>query len=267
VSLVSGLRSGIRSILRSGLNPADTNVIAGVTRDASSGIYCPASSTEWTTFLAAAGDAAGGPACIWGFQDASLQIVDATGLATLGSVNGSPTFQSPVTGWTRTSLRFTEATAGQRAFNNATAPNPNTTSTFVLMIAEFPAVAPGGTRGVVTKVTAGGGHVDLAATGKLSLVDGATTAAANSILGGARLLAYQTDLTHSASVLYTESEKVTGTFAAPGSGNVIGFAGLFPGTAPGIAILYAVEFSGAAAERSTAQVRNLIQFLGFNPLW
>ena len=54
MSLVSGLRSGVRSVLRSGLNPSDGGApdpLAGVTRDAISGWYFPASAAEWTLLM------------------------------------------------------------------------------------------------------------------------------------------------------------------------------------------------------------------------
>lgn len=266
MSLVSGLRSGLRSALRSGLNPSDASAIVGVTRDSASGRYFPASSTEWTLLMAAAGLATGNPTSCWNCQEASGTIADAFGVADLAPTPTPPDYQSPVLGYTRTALRFTDSVANQRMFNNSTAPNPNSTSTLIGAVIEFSAVAPGGTRGVVTK-TGTGTAIEINTAGSLLLVDGGSAATAVSVIGGIQLVWFQTNITASTSKLYTLSEELIGTFAAPASGAFIGAGGIVPATATGMGVLQMFEFSSTAAELTKNQLRALTQTLGWAPAW
>jgi hypothetical protein len=168
VTLFSGYRSGLRSTLRSGLNPSDVAgfpIVAGVTLDALLGWHAPATAAEWTLTMAASG-LSGNPTVAWNFQDASGSPTDFMGGGVVLGVNAAPTYQSPSSGATRVGIRFTEATAGQRMFNNSGAPNPGTTSTLVGAYIEFPAVAPAALRGVITK-TATTPRVAHNTTGKL----------------------------------------------------------------------------------------------------
>ncbi len=266
MSLVSTLRSGLRSTLRSGLNPSDSSAIVGVTRDATSGQYFPANSTEWTTLMTAAGLATGDPTSCWNCQEASGSIIDAFGVADLVTTPTAPSYQVGSVGYTRLGLNFTDGTANQRMFNNSTAPDPHATSTLIGAVIDFSAIAPGGTRGVITK-TATGAAMEINTSGSLVLVDGGSAATATSVLGTIQLVWFQTNITASRSAIYSIYEELVGTYALPASGAFIGAGGIVPATAPGMNVLYMVEFSSTAAELTKNQLRTLSQTLGWAPAW
>ncbi len=73
----------------------------GVTRDATSGWYVPASAAEWTTFLTGTGIAA--PTNAWGCQDTSGSLAALIGSVSL-AVTGTPTYRSFLTGWSRVAV-------------------------------------------------------------------------------------------------------------------------------------------------------------------
>jgi hypothetical protein len=178
-------------------------------------------------------------------------------------VNAAPTYQSPSTGWSRVGIRYTDGTASQRMFNNSGAPNPGTTSTLTLAYIEFPASAPAALRGVITK-TATTPRIAHNTTGKLQLVDGATSDLVNAIGTGVKLVWFLTDITNSRSAVYTETEEFIGTYALPASGSFLGFAGTTPAVAGAQNYLYAAEFAGTAAQLTKAQIRTLSTTLGWS---
>jgi hypothetical protein len=216
--------------------------------------------------MAAAGLATGNPTVAWTLQDASGNPTDFMGGSVVLGVNAAPTYQSPVPGYSRFGIRFVDGTASQRMFNNSAAPNPALTSTLVFAVVQFPSSAPAAARGIITK-TATTPRVALNTTGKLQLVDGGTSDLVNSILGATRPIMFLTQLTALASKVFTDQEKFSGTFGVPAAGAFIGFAGTAPAVAADTAFLYAAEFSGTAAELSDAQVKTLLQTLGWTIGW
>jgi hypothetical protein len=263
-----GLQFGIQFGTQFGVNFAGstTPVIPGVTRDATSGIYAPATASEWTTFLAAfqvaTGISVANPTVAWNFQDAAGNPTDFMGGSVVLGVNAGPTYQSPSTGWSRVGIRFTDGAASQRMFNNSGAPDPSATSTLVLCYIDFPAAAPVAARGVVTK-TATTPRVAHNTTNKLQVVDGATADMANPIGSGVKPLWLQTDIPNTLSKVYSDTEEFIGTYALPAAGAFIGFAGTTPAVAGNHNYLYACEFTGTAAQLTKAQIRSLTQFLGW----
>jgi len=267
-----GLAVGPRVGIAAGINadpiapPPSSSVIAGVTRDALSRVYCPSSPAEWTAFMAAAPLATGNPQCAWTCQDPGGTPTDVMGGGVPLAPNAAPAFQSPVAGWARTAIRFTDGAASQRLFNNFSVPDPSLTSTLAVAIVDFPAVAPAGVRGLIAK-TATTPRLALSTTGRLQLVDGATAELASSVLGGVHVLAFQTNLTAGTSKVFTDQEKFTGTFTVPAAGAFLGFGGVVPAAAAGVALLYLALFAGAAAELVDAQVKTLLQTMGFPIPW
>lgn len=238
-----------------------------VTKDATSGIRCPASSAEWTSLMSVAGLATGNPGSLWLDQQASGSIADSIGAVTCTLDVASPTYQSAVTGWSRLSLRNTDGTSLQRWFNTTTAPNPRTTSTLQFAYIEFPAAAPVLQRGIMAKAGAGAQDVRLDTTGKIAFVDGATTLTANVVSNAVHPVMFLTNITNSTSKLFLDTEKVTGTFVLPANGAFIGFGAVSTATAAGCAFLYSGEFSGAAAELTDAQIKTILQTLGWTIPW
>jgi hypothetical protein len=69
------------------------------TVDAASGIAVPASATEWTDFIAANGLSVAVPDHLWLCQETSGDLADSIGVVPMSVVNMS--YQTAVTGWTR----------------------------------------------------------------------------------------------------------------------------------------------------------------------
>src|ERR1044072_8995183 len=83
----------------------DTNAasMSGVSRDATSGKYVPASADEWTQTRAAAGILSGNPSSLWLCQT-NGSVDDAIGAVTL-SESGVVSYQQSVTGWAGQGVR------------------------------------------------------------------------------------------------------------------------------------------------------------------
>lgn len=246
---------------------APTTSVLLVSKDATSGIRCPAGSAEWTSLMTIAGVATGNPGSLWLDQEASGASADSIGAVTCTMDVALPAYRSAVTGWSRLALRNSDGTSLQRWFNNSTAPNPRTTSTLQFSYIEFPAAAPALQRGIMAKGGAGAQDVRLDTTGKIAFVDGATTLSTGVISNAVHPVLFLTNITNSTSKLFLDTEKITGTFVLPANGSIVGFGALSTATAAACAYLYSGEFSGAAAELTDAQVKTLMQTLGWTIPW
>lgn len=270
VGVSVGLKCGVKCGVAAGISSDSVGggfpITAGVTLDSAAQKHFPATAGEWTALLAAAGDAAGNPTCLWTMQSATAptDVIDG---ANLLDTPTAPTYQQAVAGYSRFGIAFADGTANQRLLNNSTAPDPSLTSTLDLLVVKMPAAAPAAARGLLCK-TFTSPRLDLNTTGKLRLVDGATADLVNGICdGGVHLIWMQTNLTASASIVFTDQERFVGTFAAPAAGAAIGFGGCNPTAPPTISILYAARFTAAAAERTTAQIRKISNYLRWAVAW
>ncbi len=266
MTVLAGLRSGIRSVLRSGLNPSDGASLNGVTRDATSSIYCPATAAEWTSFLAVAGDAAGGPSALYLCQEASGNLADSIGSFTLTASGTGITYAQTVSGWSRKGVAFNDGGSGAFTSTDAGLPDLSTESFAALWY--WTATTPGANRmltgmGVTTTLSA---LVQTTAVGRCVSGANVATGVVNEA-GLVRPWLLVHNKTGSSDVLYTDAEKVTPTFSTLTTGKTIGF-GQFGGTvhAPG-SLLYGVLFRGAAAERTSAKWKALLTTAGFSPLF
>lgn len=106
-----------------------------VSQDATSGLYVPASSSEWTTLLAGTGIS--NPSHLWLCQDAASPVVDSIGSSTFITNAGTPTFNSTVTGWSRKGIFLADGTA---ASLKALGPNIGA-SAMMFAYVSFPATA------------------------------------------------------------------------------------------------------------------------------
>ena len=115
-----------------------TTNISGVTQDATSHWYTPASSSEWTTLLAGTGIP--NPTDLWLLQGSAAPFADSIGSAAL-SISGTVSTQQSVSGWSRKAVTLA---AGSTAFlYNDTAPNglgnPGSGATSTLVLADITA--------------------------------------------------------------------------------------------------------------------------------
>lgn len=232
--------------------------IVGVTRDAASGWYFPASAGEWTIFMAAAGLATGNPSSGHLCQEPSGNLADSIGSVTLTQSGAGHLYQQTVAGFTRKAVTTVDGTANQKWINSTVAPNPNTTSTGYLAAIRMPAANPAAARDLL----ANGGTLDLrmAATGKINAVNGATTAGTGSPVGTVQLVYLQRDITNSLFTCYTLQEKIVGTFGAVVSNPMFVLGGQTT-VAADAGYLADYLFAGAAAEQTSGQVKTLFQTL------
>jgi len=236
--------------------------IAGVTFDAGGQKYFPANAAEWTLLMAAAGLATGNPASVWNMQEASGNAADSIGAITLTPTSIS-LYQQAVPGYSRFSIRGIDGQAAAMR-NLATAPNPSLTSTLVMCFVDFNAI-PAGVRDI-SGVAANALTQFMITTGKLQLVSGATVQTVNAVGVAVRPVLLRINNTATTAALFTDQEKLSTTYVLPTSGNLVTF-GRVAGTIASVGYLYGCEFTGAAAELSDAQVKTLLQTLGWSIPW
>lgn len=263
IGTVFGARIGVGvDELGPGVDP-----MAGVTRDATSGIYIPQTAGEWTTTLTAAGIASGGPAALWKFQDASGNPADSIGSFTL-TATGTPSYQQAVAGWTSLSITFPDGATGALTTTAAGLPDISTTSILVLVYVRMPATAPAGTRNVVTvgTVAATRTAAEILNTPTLRAFTNANTAVGSNPVGAVRPVVVQVNRTGSITAVYTDQDKLLPTFSAGTTGKAVVFGGSSNASAAQ-GYVYATMFSGAAADLSAGQVKTLLQILGWAIPW
>lgn len=237
--------------------------IPGVSRDATSLIYAPASSAEWTAFMSSIGLATGNPSFLWLCQDASGNLADQIGGTALVPAN-APTYSNAVPGWTRVAVGTVDATANQKFQSTAAAlPDLSVTAALLLAYVGF-ASSPAAIRGVLGMgTTMSDARHD---TVHPRLVSGANSATGVQTLGTqARPWVNKADVPGGANVLYTDQEKVVPAVGAlTGKSIQLGSTGAVPASA---FYLYAALFTGAAAQLTDAQVKTLLQGLGWTIPW
>lgn len=232
-----------------------------VTKDATSGIYCPANATEWATVLAAAGISSGGPSLLWKCGEAAGNLADSIGAFTGTVTAGSPalSYAQPVAGWSRKGIAAADSTTGNVLNTDAGLPDLSTTSMLVLayLIPSKPATAKAVLALGTTSLLA-----DVTATPRPGINNGALVGGSFDPTGQVEPWTLQNDVTHSAQVLYTLNDHITATYSARAGKSLKLFS-----TPPACTALYLAAFFGAAAELTSAQVKTLQQTLGWAPTW
>jgi PKD repeat protein len=270
---------------------SDTSVIAsvsvidgitGVIRDALSKKYAPGSYAQWQAFLTGSSlttlPGGGVPDMGHSFQDVintsaagGYPIDFISNNALTCSINTS-TFQS-VTGWVRKSMNVTDGSARQIVSVNSALPDLSSTSMLTISYILFPSSAPAADRGIIAQGTSASTRsaVILKSTGKTATES--TTSNVNIGTGSpcdglVHPVAIKVNRTGAACVGYTDIDKMTPTFgtAMTGSGLYLGAeTGALAAAAEGF--LYEVSWFGSKAEMTDAQVKSLLQALGFTITW
>lgn len=260
-----GLRVGPKVGLAVGVSADElgTGGLAGVTRDATSGIYCPASAAEWSALMTAAGLATGNPGFLWLMQDASGNMTDQIGSVPLAPAN-APSYQQTVAGWSRLAGMTTDGVNQVWSSTSALLPDLSATSALLLAYVGFP-VAPGAVRGVLGTGLAT--SVDVRHTGvSPRILSGANTGNGAATIGSpVRPWVARNNFTGSTTTLLTDQEKVVAAYGTPAGKQVR--IGATAAIAAGAQYLYAAMFIGAAAELSDAQVKTLLSTLGWSIPW
>lgn len=233
-------------------------------RDATSNIYVPSTSAQWTALGLTA------PNSLWLCQEASGNLADSIGALTLTATT-TPTYQQTATGWTRVGVGLDDNTADRFVAGAAVGPDPTTTSTLwlyytVLRVEATTArIIGGATRSSSSTTNARLVLSPSAGTNRLSVnCNGVSATGSADHAVGTHAFAFRYDRTNSAVVGYSELEKITGTYAA---GVVDGDKGIGGNTSADAVFVYAAMWSGAAAEKSDAQIKSMLQTLGWTIAW
>lgn len=251
-----------------GARQSPTDPLAGVAKDAS-GIFCPANAAQWASILAVAGIGSGNPSLLWLLQEASGNAADSIGSFT-GTASGTLTYQSSSTGWSRKGIKTSAGVAGTIANTAAGLPDVSTTSIMSLIYADLPG-ALGTTRTLKQLGTTFGNDITMQInnTPRLISIAGANSVTGTSNPGSAvRPLVLRSDRTNSRINGYSDQEKMTPA-GLGGTGKNVLLGGdntqtFFPDA---VNYLYCAVFTGAAAELTDAQVKTLLQTLGWSIAW
>jgi len=241
--------------------------IPGVTRDAASGIYFPATAGEWTIVLGIAGIATGGPSAIYNFQEVSGNPADATGTFPLTASGTGLVYAQAIAGYTRLAVGTTSGGTGVFSTTSASLPDIATDSQLTMAVVLPSTIA-------TTRDVHGGGAAGtrvnsqlVATTGQARGMSVGNNATGIINSGGAvRPWVLKHDRTANATTLYTDAEKITPTFGGTSAGKSITF-GNFVAGAGTCRYLYAATWITAAALIPEAKIRTLLQTLGWTVLW
>jgi hypothetical protein len=260
MNLAMRMRVGQKIGMRVGLIGDDP--FAGVTRDPGNLNYFPANAIEAGIFMAALGITSGGPSSIWNLQESSGNPADSVGAITL-TANNITLYRQAISGVTRVCIRGVDGTANSNLRNATTAANPSTTSCLLMAFVDV-AAAPAVARDMIALAT--NSDVRYNTNGKLRLVAGATADLVNVMVPGPQWIALRSNLTATTVTVFTAQEKFVGTWTAPTNAAHVALGGDNTAiSASGYA--YAWEFTGAAAEKTDAEMNIIFKGLGSAAPW
>lgn len=261
VGAVAGMRAGVAVGVSADQLTAPSGSLATVTRDATSLKYVPASLAEWNQVMAVAGIGSGGPGLLWLCQDVSGNLADSID-SLPGTVSGTPIlYQQPVTGWTRLGITGADAGTAIADSSSASLPDPATAATMIISYAVI-TVAPVAVRQIDLIGTANVGTNRVSTTPRFQGVSGgsAITGAVDPT-GAVRPFVFIDDPIAARCAAYTDQEKLVPTRAAT-TGKRSRFNFGFVGS-----LLYRAQFNGASAQLTDAQIKTLLQTLGWTIAW
>lgn len=232
-----------------------------VTRDATSNIYTPISSAEWATFRSAFSLTAPAPDSLWLLQESSGNAADSIGAFTL-TATGTVTYQQSATGWTRKGVGTTDNVASHFTTTSGSLPLGGAASQTTLLIAIVPS-APAANRSLYNGQT--GTTIRINSTPRAVCISGANTSTGTvSPVGAVRPYVYRENFTAASSTLMTDQEKLVPTHGTISGRNLsLGSSS----AAAAAVIVYACAWYSAAAEIADADVRSLLQAMGFTVSW
>lgn len=259
-SIRAGIRSGLRAGLRSGINEFGDSAWAV---DGVSGKPLPNSATQWAAFIAANSLAISGPSSIYRLDEASGNPVDSGPAAKNLTASASPLYQRPVTGWSKTGIEFTNTT-NQRLANTAYS-DAATTSLLALIYYHSTAV-PGATTNIFTygtsNIAAGLSRLN---TDRIRYRNGASIVDYGAALSSPAPIVFKHDVTNLSAMSCTDALKLAPAYAAA-AGTRFDLAAT-TGNSDLAVMFYCWVWSGAAAEMSDANVKLLLQALGWTVAW
>lgn len=247
--------------------------IPGVTLDAASGKYYPASAAEFTLFNAANSGVTNFPTSftpteLWNCQDTSPNNLAGAIAALALTVAGTPAYRQSTAGMTRLSVNITATTV--QAFTIGIGGGFDLSANSVTWFGDVATTGtPGGNRNVLTLSNdATGMRIDHNTANKLILtVGGGTfTSVATYTLAGFYPLVLVYNKTASTVTLYTNQEILVGTFITLVDG-IKGIGAVQGNGDPTSKFTWLGAVSGATAEITTNNVRAWLQSRGWTIPW
>ncbi len=234
--------------------------------DATSGKGVPADATEWANIISDQGLTNWTvPDSVYSCQDSASPLVDDVGAIDLAFGGSGATYQQAITGWSR--LAATLADSATAGWSNASGglPDIGTASCLLLAFVRMPTTSPGSARQIVTLGSSGYATIRIIQTsGILQVVSNTIggSGATNMIGAGVVPLVLKVDQTANQVIGYSPSEKLGPAFSASMTGQGVKL-GASVGNCPNSGFLYAARWDGAAAERSDADIKALLEALGW----
>jgi len=246
-----------------------TTVQVTASKDATSNIYVPVSTTEWSNL-----SVHGVPSFQWGCQDASGSLVADFGGLNLPIGGSGQLYQQTVTGWTRKGVGTPDNGTTDWVSSNASLPDAGTTSVAVQAYYVPPASNPAGNRRIFAYGTTTTFGARVSTAGKLIFDVGTNNTTGTVTWTGtpSMVLRILFDRTNSRAILYatsldgTKNEKLSVTLPGTlptGKQIVVGGAG----AAAAGTYFFVDILSGAAAEQSDANTKADWQALGWTVGW
>ena len=239
-----------------------TGPLSSVTKDATGNIYFPSTAGEWTTTLAVAGISSGIPTQLWLCQDSGTPLANViTPAITLATTGTAPTYQSPLTGFSRLGILCADNANTIVRSLSASLPDVSVTDVLVYGVIQTTSVAPASTRtlfGVGTTTQ----ELQITLTPRFRGVSGANGANGTAALTSTvRPFVLSTFLDS----FYTLDEIIAPT---PGAitGKCFRFAS-FSANAAAATHTYYTQFEGTAAQLTQGQIKTLLQTLGWTVAW
>ena len=233
------------------------------TVDATSGIAVPSSAAEWSAFIAAKGLSVGAPDALWLLQEASGNPADSIGGFTLTPA-GSPGYQQAESGWSRKAIRLHDGASERLSTTDAGLPDIASASMTTLVFANLISVAA--TRVFIDHGTTTKNRAEQNTTPRLVAMSGSNTATGlNDPTGAVKPFVLRTNRTAGSATLFSDTEKVAPTWSSSvtGKSSVLGSSGL-SGT---VSFLYACQWHASNAEMTDANLKALLQAMGFVIAW
>ncbi|HKP07589.1 MAG TPA: hypothetical protein VJU58_10095 [Microbacterium sp.] len=242
-------------------------VLPGVTRDASRGIYCPATAAEWTTVLTAAGDATGGPSAVYTFQEASGNLVDQVGTFTCAVSGTGLAYQVTESGWTRKAITTTEGASG--LFLNTDAGLPDISTNSCLVLTYVRTVSSISRRSIFGLGPAGSRcSAERELTTGVPVIMDFPQQASGTIDPSGVVRPWWLQINQAASFagILTDQEKIVPSWSGTAAGKRLTY-GILQNNCSTAAYLYSAVFFNAAAEKSLAAIKSISQTLGWTIPW
>lgn len=264
----------IRSRIGPRLGPGGLRIgsdFGGVTRDATSLKYTPAAGSEWTTLLAGTGLVK--PDNLWLLQEASGNFADSVGAQALTAVLITA-YQASVAGWSRKFVTTTPQGGGRGgSVSSGTMPNLSTTAQMSLLYVCRTAVITADrdvcklgaatTSQLLCQMSSAHRLEITPSPGVGTPVLGTTVYAQDTVFP----LILQHDPVNSVQRVATPSERFTATFTALGANRGIAFGTAGVGLCLAGAYGYYANWQGAPAQMTEANIRTLLQKLGWTVAW